>query len=210
MDVYEAIAARKTIRDFAPREIEHELIKKIITAGFKAPTNNHMREWHFVLLQDKARRKELLDRVIHPVGKKGSIGIINRWGLTDERQREMYIEAIPRQYNMLYNAGCLMLPCFCQPAPLLKPKDLSALNPFASIWCCIENILLAAAAEGIFGVTRIPAEAERKILKEYLNIPEGYEIPCYLALGYPAETAMRASQVEISINERIHTDGWEF
>ena len=92
---------------------------------------------------------------------------------------------------MLYNAGCLMLPCFRQPSPLLKPKDLSALNPFASIWCCIENILVAAAAEGIFGVTRIPFEAERKTLKQYLSIPPDYEIPCYLALGYPAETASR-------------------
>jgi nitroreductase len=209
MNVYEAMAARKTIRDFAPREIEQGLVKKLIAAGFNAPTNNHLREWHFVLLQDKARRKELLEQVIKPMGKKGAIGIINRWGLKDKAQREMYIDAIPRQYNMLYNAGCLILPCFCQVTPLLKPKDLSALNPFASIWCCIENILVAAAAEGIFGVTRIPFEAERKTIKEYLNIPPDYEIPCYLALGYPAETANRARQIDISVDERIHTDGWE-
>ena len=208
MHTYQAIAARKTIRDFAPQEIPYELIKKLIAAGFNAPTNNHMREWHFILLQDKEQRKELLDQVINPVGKRGAVGIINRWGLTDEVQREMYIEGIPKQYSMLFTAGCLILPCYCQPSPLLMPKDLSALNPFASIWCCIENILIAAASEGIFGVTRIPFEAERKILKQYLKIPDPYEVPCYLALGYPSPAARRTRQVEICLEERIHLNKW--
>jgi len=142
------------------------------------------------------------------VSQKGAIGIINRWGLTDEIQREMYIEGIPKQYDMLLNAGCLILPCFRQEQPLLKPKDLSALNPFASIWCCIENMLVAAAAEGIYGVTRIPFDAESKIIKQYLHVPEYYEIPCELALGYPAETARRTRQIDIDLESRIHQNKW--
>lgn len=208
MDAYEAMAARKTIRDFAPRALEAELIQKIIAAGFLAPTNNHMREWHFIVLQDMDKRKELLDRVIKPVGVKGAVGIINRWGLTDESQRQMYIDGIPKQYSMLFNAGALILPCFVQHTPLLKPKDLSALNGFASIWCCIENMLVAAAAEGIFGVTRILFEPERKTIKQYFDLPAEYEIPCWLALGYPAENARRAGQVNIPPKERIHLNEW--
>jgi nitroreductase len=208
VDVYDAIAARKTIRDFAPCAIDLNLLKKILAAGLKAPTNNHMRAWHFVALQEKEQRKALLDQVIQPVGTQGAVGIVNRWGLTDDSQRQMYIDAIPRQYGMLYNAGALILPCFSQPTPLLRPKDLSALNPFASIWCCIENILVAAAAEGIFGVTRIPFEAERKTIKQFVNLPEEYEVPCYLALGYPAESAARAGQVDVDLEERLHLNGW--
>jgi nitroreductase len=208
VDVYEAIAARKTIRDFSPSDISHDVIEKILSAGFKAPSNNHMREWHFILLQDKEKRKALLEKVIKPVSAKGAVGIVNRWGLTDDSQRQMYIDGIPKQYNMLYTAGVLILPCFSQPGPLLKPKDLSALNPFASIWCCIENILVAAAAEGIFGVTRIPFEKERKTIKQFLALPDEYEVPCYLALGYPGDSAKRAGQVEINLDERIHMDQW--
>lgn len=208
MDVYEAIAARKTIRDFAPVEVELDVIKKLVTAGLQAPTNNHMREWHFILLQDRARRKALLDQVIHPLDHNGALRVIDDWGMTDEIQRAMYLDGIPKQYAMLMNAGCLILPCYCQPGPLLQPRDLSALNAFASIWCCIENLLVAAAAEGIFGVMRIPGEAERATIKSFLNIPEGFEVPCYLALGYPAEGARRARQVEIRVEDRIHTGAW--
>lgn len=208
MDVYEAIAARKTVRDFAPREINRALLQNIVAAGLQAPTHDHLRTWHFVLLQDKARRKALLDVLVHPLDEAGTVQVIDEWGLTDPLQRAMYLDAVPKQYGMLFSAGCLLLPCFKQTGPLLKPKELSSLNAFASVWCCIENMLLAAAAEGIFGVTRIPFDGERQTLKRFLKIPEEYEIPCYLALGYPAGHARRTRQVAVSPLERVHVDGW--
>ena len=112
MEIYQAMAARKTIRDFRDQEVDPQLVNKLISAGLLALTNNHLREWHFVLLSDKARRKELLDRVIHPVDESGATQIIDKWGLKDQDQREMYIDGIPKQYGMLYNAGCLILPWF--------------------------------------------------------------------------------------------------
>jgi len=208
MDVYTAINARKTIRDFSPREIQPSILNRIIAAGFKAPSNNHMRDWHFILLQEKTRRKALLDQVIHPVDSKGATAIVDHWGLTDEKQRATYIEAIPKQYNMLYTAGALIYPCYPQPTPLLRPRSLSEMNPLVSIWCCIENMLVAAASEGIFGVTRILFEDERRKMKKILQVPGGYEIPCHLALGYPADNAKRLPQVKINLNERIHMNTW--
>ena len=38
----------------------------------------------------------------------------------------------------------------------MKPDKLSHLNGFASIWSCIENIILAAMAEGYACNLRIP------------------------------------------------------
>lgn len=208
MNIIKALHSRQTIRDFATKEISKSTIEKLIGAGFAAPSNNHMREWHFVLLQDLAKRKELLDKVIKPTGVKGATSIIDRWGLKDPLQRGCYIEAIPKQYSMLFSAPLLILPIFHQPYPLLKPKSLSDLNYFASIWACIENILVAAAAEGIFGVTRIPFSDESKTIKKYLNIPADYEFPAWIALGYPAKGAKRVKQVEIKLSERIHLNAW--
>jgi nitroreductase len=208
VDLYSAIYARQTIRDFQPRPIDQAILDKIIQAGFAAPTNNHMREWHFVILQDRPKRRELLEKVIHPTTTKGATAIVNRWGLTDECQRELYINAIPKQFSMLDEAPALILPFYQQPGALLKPKSQSDLNAFASIWLCVENMLLAAAAEGIFGVTRIPFADERKIVLEALNIPAGFEFPCWLALGYPADDAKRAEQVQIDPLTRIHMDTW--
>ena len=211
MDIYTAINTRRTIRSFADKEIEMPVIEKIIEAGLQAPTNDHMRSWEFVVVQDKETRAKMIHGILDaiPTQEEG----ISRWldsrGFSDKLQRDMYLEAMPKQYEMLYNAGCLIVPLFKQATPLLEPKNLSALNGFASIWCCIENILLAAAAEGIFGVTRIPIGNEAEQVKEVLNIHENYAMPCYIALGYPAKGAVINGQKQIDVRERIHIDTWQ-
>ena len=155
MDIYEAIETRRTIRDFEPTPVPSEIIKKILAAGLKAPTNNHLRQWEFVIINDKKKRAELLN-LEDMTDYNACEEMMDFYGMTDKDQRGMYHIAMPKQFSMLYNAGCLILPFFKLREPLTNIKCLSDLNEFASIWLCIENILLAAAAEGVFGVTRIP------------------------------------------------------
>ncbi len=209
MDTYEAISRRKTIRDFTQEEISIEIVKRLLDAGIKAPSHDHLRDWQFIIVRDKSKRRELIEQTIKPTSRKEAVNIVDSWGMSDEIQREMYVDAIPKQFSMLLNAGCLILPCFRQTTPLLQPETLSSLNAFAAIWCCIENILVAAAAEGIFGVTRIPSEGERETIKRMLNVPQDYEIPCYVALGYPQKSAARAKQVNVSVDERMHMNTWQ-
>lgn len=207
MDVYAAIDSRRTIRDFEDKAVSNEIIEKLIDAGLKAPTNDHMRHWEFVVVDDKKMREKLLR--IKSFGDSQAIdNTLDSWGLGDKAQREMYQEALPRQYSMLYNAGCLILPFFKVQAPLLQPKDLSALNEFASIWCCIENMLLAAASEGIFGVTRIPMTDESEHIKSVVGHPDNYVLPCYIALGYPEGNAKRTKQNIVSAKAKMHFNSW--
>jgi len=30
-----------------------EVVNRIINSGMKAPTNDHMRDWHFIIVKDK-------------------------------------------------------------------------------------------------------------------------------------------------------------
>ncbi len=208
MDLYETIYARRTVRDFREKEVDTEVIQKMIDAGLQAPTNNHLREWEFIVVKERAAKIELLRRINQDTTAAHAKSIVDSWGLVDGNQREMYLDAIPKQYRMLLNAGCIVIPCFRQTAPLLQPQTLFALNGFASIWCCIENILLAAVNEGIYGVTRIPSAAEVAHLKAVTQIPADYEIPCYLALGYPDEQAKPVAQHIVRAAERIHFNQW--
>jgi nitroreductase len=209
MDIYEAISKRRTVRDFKDKPVELDAIKRIIDAGLRAPTNNHLRQWEFVLVTEKEVRLAVIEAIDKHRSARDSERLLDSWGYTDQYQRDMYIDAIPKQYRMLLQAGCLMIPCFRQESPLLKPDSLSALNGLASIWCCIENMLLAAVAEGIFGVTRIPFDREIQHLRSVLHIPEEYAIPCYLALGYPDESRYRLiPQHVVRAEERIHFNDW--
>ena len=207
MELYEAIEKRRTIRDFENKPVDMEIIKKIIAAGLKAPTNNHLREWEFVIVNDKKERSKVLnltDMTSYDECEK----MMDGFGMTDSDQREMYHIAMPKQFSMLYNSGCLILPFFKLREPLLQPTCLSSLNEFASIWLCIENILLAAVAEGIFGVTRIPMTEELEHIKKVVNHPDNYAMPCYIALGYPSKNAKVPVQKEINVEDRLHFNQW--
>lgn len=208
MELYEAIYSRRTIRDFKDEKISKEIIEKIINAGLQAPSNDHMRSWEFIIMDDKEPRLEVLGKINKARTKEEAIHIIDQWGFVDEYQRDMYVDAIPKQYKMLLDAGCIIFPCFRQKSPLLEPQNLSALNAFASIWCCIENILLAAANEGIYGVVRIPIDEELLHIKTVTNVPSEYEIPCYIALGYPGDNAKQLKQHTAKAEERIHFNHW--
>ena len=208
MDVYEAIAKRQTIRDFAPIEIPQEVVERLLSAGLQAPSNDHLRRWEFILVQEREQREKLVSKIHPPQTQKGAAALVRRMQLRDENQQEMYRQAIPKQQTMLLDAALLVIPCFRASGDLLKPESLSSLNCFASIWCCIENILIAAASESIFGVTRIPFEAERAHLRKVLRIPAEYEVPCYLALGYPAEDARRATQIPVNVKDKLHHNSW--
>ncbi len=209
MDVYEAIHSRHTVRDFSPHPIEESTLKRILNAGLSAPTNDHLRSWEFVIVNDPARRVQIINKVRKdPLSADEVNALLDNWGMVDTLQRQMYLDGVPKQYRMLLTAGALIFPFFRSPGHLLQPESLSALNNFASIWCCVENILIAAAAEGIFGVTRIPFDAETEYIKAELHAPADYEFPCYLALGYPAENAPAIRQLTISVEERMHFNQW--
>lgn len=208
MDVYEAVRERKTIRDFEDRPIPRETLLRLLDAGFRAPSNDHLRRWEFLVVDDKGKRERLIECIGDSRSREEAVKIVEGLGMSEPSQREMYIEAIPKQHSMLLGSGSLLIPCFRATGPLLRPENLSSLNSFASIWCCIENILVCAAGEGIFGVTRIPAEEERARMKRFLGIPEEYEVPCYLALGYPKNNARRTKQCEIRLEDRIHDNEW--
>ena len=95
MDVYEAIFARRTVRDFQDREIDLESIERILDAGLHAPTNNHLREWEFVIVNDKSARLNLIDRARKSITEAEVIALLDDWERFDPIQCEMYMDGVP-------------------------------------------------------------------------------------------------------------------
>jgi len=167
-----------------------------------------LRNWEFVVITEK----DIIEKIIKPIPKTASEKrvdfIMNSWRLKNSLQIEMYKNAIPKQHKMLIQSECLILPFFKQNTSLLKPKNLSALNGFASVWCCIENILLAVTAEKLGCALRIPFDNETKNISEVLKHPKEYYMPCYLAIGYPSEKTKKPRQIKVNIKEKIHYNMW--
>ncbi len=152
MDFYEVIEKRRIIRDFENVVMPTDVIERIIEAGLKAPTNDHMRDWHYVVIQDKNVAMQLLDIIPKGISEEDMNQLIVDWNLSDSEQQECYRKAVPKQHKMLLNASAVVK----HKTDILHPDNISHLNGFASIWCSVENIFLAATAEGYACTLRVP------------------------------------------------------
>ena len=63
MEFYDVIDARRSVRDFTDEPIPEDVLKRIIGAAYKAPANDFFRDWHFIVVTDKAVKSELLEGV---------------------------------------------------------------------------------------------------------------------------------------------------
>ena len=204
MDFYKVIEKRRTVRDFEPEEILDEVIERVISAAMKAPTNDHMRDWHYIIVRDKAVAEKLLSIIPKGITDEDMNKLIHDWNLSDSVQQECYRNAVPKQYRMLFDASAMIIPLLKQKTDILHPENVSHLNGFASIWCSIENLFLAATAEGYACNLRIPLGDEEEHARKVLGFPDDYFMPCFIGIGRPKKEAAPVRQNRVDLKERIH------
>lgn len=205
MEFYEVIKKRKTSREWTDKAVNFEAIKRIIEAGLAAPTHNHLREWEFVVLHEQAEKENCMQ-------------FAKAWaeehGLTDPDRlfpdgsvmQRMYQYAMPRQYTMLATAPYIIIPLFKSYS--LRSDYVDQLNVFSSIWCVVENMFLAATAEGLGTSMRIPVGEEGAKVCKALDIPSGWMMPCYIGIGYPKADAPEVEQLTFSAEQKMHMGKW--
>jgi nitroreductase len=59
MDVFEAIAKRRSIRKYQDKDVDDRLIGVLLWAAAQAPSAGNLQEWRFIVVRDK-KTKELL------------------------------------------------------------------------------------------------------------------------------------------------------
>lgn len=208
MDFYEAVEKRRTIRDFENEEIPQAVVERIIAAALKAPTNDHMRDWHYIVIRDKETVAKLLDIIPKGISDEDMEQLLKDWNLNDSEQQSAYRNAVPKQHKMLMDASVVVIPLLKQKTDILHPDNISHLNGFASIWCSIENLFLASTAEGYGCTLRVPLGNEEEYSRKVLGFPNDYFMPCFIGIGKPKKDAPVIKQKDIDVKERIHLNKW--
>lgn len=163
MEVYEAIEKRKTIRIFK-KGISEEHLRKIILAGTKAPSGGNCQPWEFIIVDDQ-RIIDQLAELKYQLNK----GMAPRKG---EAQEGVEARAL-KQKKSFENASVVAV-CGQE-------------GQGASVWLCIENMSLAAVADGIGSQIVTYWGKQRGDVKKILGIPEGCEIIAVMKFGEPGE-----------------------
>lgn len=199
MEFYEAINTRRSIRQFEDKEIPREVLERILDAGLKAPSSNHQRRWELMTLTDKAIIHDLA-QIVRPYPCR----------ITEPKtpQQEMFKIAYPRQRSMIEECACVVLPFFKQKYPMTEDKNGYGLMDYGATWALVENMLLAATAEGLGSVVHIPVKKEPEQIKAFLKIPDGWYLPTLVILGYTSPNAEVPSQVKATVENKVHWNKW--
>ena len=126
MELYEAIENRRTIRNFKGPASEEQL-KKIILAGTKAPSAVNRQPWEFIIVKDE-RIVEQLAEIKYQQTKKYPPEKVK--GDPDAMEK-----LAQDQKDSFRNASIVAVCHLCEWE--------------RSVWMCLENISLAAVAEGL-------------------------------------------------------------
>ncbi|HTU00665.1 MAG TPA: nitroreductase family protein [Candidatus Sulfotelmatobacter sp.] len=164
MELYEAIEKRRSIRIFKQGATEAQL-RKLLAVGAKAPSSGNRQSWEFILVEDR----KLVDQIAelkYQFNRKFPPG-------PGETQKEVEERAL-NQKKWFQHASVV--------AVCTKGGDV------ASAWLAVENISLAAVADGLGSCIVAFGGDEKKAVESLLKLPAGYELTCVLKVGVPETT----------------------
>jgi nitroreductase len=201
---YEVAARRRTVREFGPAPVPAASVRRALEAGLQAPCNAHLKSWQFILLRDREKRLRAVSEGLMARDLKDKEEIENFVSrFTEEELKKVYRRSLPVQLTMMLQAPEVLVVCYKMRA-LADCRSLFELNPLASVWMCIENIVLGLAAEGLFGCTYTPYDA--KGLKDALRVPPEFQVAAVIPFGFPREEP--ESRVPDALDGRLHIDEW--
>ena len=59
MEAWDAIRARRNVRQYKPKPVSDDDLNRIAEAGWRAPSAKNRQAWDFVIVTDKAQLQEL-------------------------------------------------------------------------------------------------------------------------------------------------------
>ena len=174
MDVYEAIEKRRTIRIYKEGASEEQL-KRITLAGTKAPSAANCQPWEFIIVEDQKIIDQLAELKYQQNRRLSPSRYGEKAGQDEVEQRAL------RQKKSFQNASIVVV---CNQS-----------GQASGAWLCIENMSLAAVAEGLgSGIATYWGEHEEEVEK-LLGITEGYKLTALMKFGVPAEEGIPRDKI---------------
>lgn len=204
--IYKVIAERRDMRHFLPTPIASELLQKLLQAAHHAPSVGLMQPWRFIRISNVDIRKSI-HALVDDERKRTAqaIGEVENTARMAEFMR-LKVEGILDCGELLVATLCDQREKYVFGRRTLPEMDL------ASVSCAIQNLWLAARAEGIgMGwVSLFDPEA----LAALLGIPHDAKPVAILCLGY-VNTFYKSPMLveegwatEKPLSEMLMENGW--
>lgn len=200
--VYRAIAERRDMRHFKSDPVDATTLQRLLEAAHRAPSVGLMQPWRFVRVTDRELRVKIHDLV------------------EEERQRtadalgERRDEFMRLKVQGVLECGELLVAALCEAREqyVFGRRTMPEMD-LASVACAIQNIWLAARAEGL-GMGWVSL-FDPVALGKMLSMPKGALPVAVLCIGhvdafYPAPMLELTGWARVrSLDELVFNNQWQ-
>jgi 5,6-dimethylbenzimidazole synthase len=172
--VYRAIAERRDVRHFVPGAVDEALLARLLAAAHQAPSVGLMQPWRFIRIKSNELREQICALV-----EEERVATADALGERGAEFMRLKVEGI-RDCGEVLVASLMD----GRERHVFGRRTLPEMD-LASVSCAIQNMWLAARAEGL-GMGWVSLFDPRR-LAQLLGIPEGGKPIAILCLGQVTE-----------------------
>jgi len=171
--LYEAIYKRRDMRHFLPDPVDPTVLGRILDAAHHAGSVGFMQPWNFIVIDDP----EIKQTMAKNFSSANADAEKNYSGLRKELYQSLKLEGITDSpINLVVTCDKT------RNGPHVLGRNTMPETDVFSACCAVQNLWLAARAEGIAVGWVSIIDPER--LKQDLGLPENIEIVAYLCVGH--------------------------
>jgi 5,6-dimethylbenzimidazole synthase len=199
--VYRVMSMRRDMRHFLPDPLDDALLERLLSAAHLAPSVGLMQPWRFIRVRDAGLRKE-----IHALVESERIATARALGEREDEFMRLKVEGILECGELLIAALANGREAHVFGRRTMPDMDL------ASVACAIQNLWLAARAEGV-GMGWVSL-FDPESLRQLMRMPQGSRPAAVLCLGrVPAFYAVPMLEEagwarRYPLKDLLHTDYW--
>lgn len=168
MEVWDAILARRAVRDYRAETVDGATLRRLVTAASWAPSGMNDQPWHFTIVTDSALLNEISEQA-------------KAWlllSVTTMPKAAHFRDALrDPNFHLFYHAPALIV--ISAPAGAIWAKEDCGL--------AAQNLMLAAADGGLGSCWIGFAQGwlNTREGKDLLGLPADVEVVAPLVIGYP-------------------------
>ncbi|HEY2805112.1 MAG TPA: nitroreductase [Gemmatimonadales bacterium] len=168
MDTFDAIARRTSTRTFRAAPLPRHVIERLLASAVRAPNHKLTEPWRFAVLTgaSKSRYAEI----------RAAWRAVKFEGQPDEQTKR----ADKARREALDTPAFVAVMCAESQDPVRREED------YGAVMMAVENLLVAAAADGIGSFLRTGGIMEQPEVRELVHLPAGYRMAGIISLGYLA------------------------
>jgi F420 biosynthesis protein FbiB-like protein len=185
----EFLRTRRSIRRYTPEPIPQEQIERLLSAAIWAPSAHNRQPWRFAVITDTANKERLAARM----GEQ-----LRADRLADGDPPDAVEQDAARSRARIAGAPVAILACLTLAGmdhyPDARRAAAERVMAIQSVAMAVQNLLLAAHAEGLGACWMCAPLFSPQAVCEALDLPESWEPQALITLGPPASRGKLAQR----------------